>query len=462
MPRSTPGCPGCAARDKKIAKLEKRLAALEERLGQNSKNSHKPPSTDSPDAPAKAPKPKSGRKRGGQLGRDGKKRDLLPPEDIDRFVAHRPETCERCNAQLPEKAGPDDPAPSRHQVFDLPERPIEVTEHQAHACTCPQCGHVTRAEIPEELRKSNFGPRLVAMVSFLTGACQVSRRRVAEIVRDVFRITIALGTISNLEQEAADALEEPYEQAAEEARKDQPKNLDETGWKQQGRKRWLWVAATATVAFFVISTRGAKGLTALLGEKLLGIFTTDRWGVYNSRAKRFRQLCWSHLLRDFQKLVDRGGAAARIGKRAKEIGGDLFLLWKDFKAGGIDRETLRKCLQPLRRELKELLRQGTRLRNAKTATFCKNLLALEPALWTFARCEGVEPTNNHAERVLRTGVLWRKRSFGSQSDNGTRFVERILTAVQSRRLQKRPVFSFLVEAVTAHRAGRPAPSILPS
>jgi transposase len=290
----------------------------------------------------------------------------------------------------------------------------------------------------------------------------VSRRRVAEIFRDVLSITIALGTISNLEQEAADALEEPYEEAAAEVRKDRPKNVDETGWKEQGRKRWLWVAATATVAFFVISTRGAVGLTALLGEKLLGIFTTDRWGVYNARTTRFRQLCWSHLLRDFQKLVDRGGGAARIGKRAKEIGGFLFLLWRDFKAGDIDRETLRKCLQPLRRELKELLQQGTRLRDAKSATFCANLLDLEPALWTFARCEGVEPTNNHGERMLRTGVLWRKRSFGSRSDNGRRFVERILTAVQSRRLQKRPVFSFLVEAVSAHRAGRPAPSILPT
>ena len=274
---------------------------------------------------------------------------------------------------------------------------------------------------------------------------------------------ISLGTVSNLEAETGEALASPYQEAAEAVQAAPVKNLDETGWKQCGKRRWLWTAATAVVAFFSIhQLRGEEGLLKLLGGKLLGIFTSDRWSAYRVRATRFRQICWAHLMRDFQKLIDRGGREAKIGQKAKEIASWIFPVWKDFKTGGINRETLQGCLRSVRRDFKQVMEGGARLRGTKAAIFCQNLLDLEPALWTFAREEGVEPTNNHAERVLRRGVLWRKNCFGCASDRGARFVERMLTVAQSLRLQRRSVLEFLVKSVAAHRCGQQAPSILPA
>jgi len=470
-----PSCPKCGKLAATVAELEalvasqhsllerahKRIQALEERLGQNSRNSHNPPSRDPLNAPKRDPKPPTGKKPGGQLGHEGKKRDLLPPDQVDQFVAHVPNACENCHAKLhpkPETLG----SPSlRHQIVDLPEKPYAVTEHQVFGVTCGRCGHVTQGEIPREVAGSAFGPRLTALASFLSGANQVSRRQVEEIFEDVLGVPVALGTITNMEAEVTQALETPYQEAAETVREADAKNLDETSWKENNKNVWLWAAATATVAFMVIHTsRGIQGLRALVGGVLRGVFTSDRWKAYGIRARRFRQICWAHLVRDFQKLIDRGGEGAGIGHRAKELAGHLFMIWRDFKEGGIDRPTLQFAMRWVRKDFQLLLKQGVRLTDGKAATFCQNLLDLEPALWTFLRCEGVEPTNNHAERVLRRGVLWRKRSFGSRSDRGVRFAERILTVVQSRRLQSKRIFPFLVEAVRAHRTGCPAPSLI--
>jgi transposase len=316
--------------------------------------------------------------------------------------------------------------------------------------------------IPTEFARSNFGPRLAAVATFLCAACHVSRRRVREFFTDVVGTPISLGTISNMEREANDALKRPYAEAAEAVSVAGVKNVDETSWKQSGKTRWLWVATTPLLALFAVGNRGANGLRTLLGGKLLGVLVSDRWGAYNARPKRFRQICWSHLIRDFQKLTDRGSPEKLIGEQAHDVADSLFSVWRDFKNGDIDRETLARCLRPCRAKLKSILGEGAQLEGYKCAVFCENLLLLEPALWTFMRSQGVEPTNNHAERTLRTGVLWRKLSFGSQSDRGCEFVARILTVVQSRRLQNKPVVEFLVEALRAHRESRPAPSLLPS
>ena len=465
-----PGCAGCAAGAKRIAELEDlvkeqseaieslkaQVAALQERLGQDSSNSHKPPSSDPPGTPKRDGKKKSGRSRGGQLGRKGSNRRLVCEEDVDDFVHHHPSECKGCGKALPAESQPNDPKPRRHQVTDLREEPSGVTEHVAHARTCT-CGHVTRATIPPEIARSAFGPRLAAVVAYFIGECQMSRRQTQEAINDLFGIEISLGSIKNLEEEVSEALAEPVEEAAEVVRAAPVKNVDETGWKVSG---WLWVAATPLLAVFAIGNRGKQGFQTLIGEKLLGVFTSDRWGVYSAVKTPHRAICWSHLIRDFKKLIARGGASAKIGREAKAIADDIFLLWKDFKAGDIDREELKHALRPSRRKLKEILQRGARQKHAKTATFCQNLLDLEPALWTFLRVEGVEPTNNHAERVLRKGVLWRKKCFGSPSDKGCLFVTRILTAVQSRRLQKKPVYAFLLDAVNAHRTCQRPPSLV--
>jgi transposase len=472
---TSPSCPNCAKLAARVAELEavaatlqqlletahKRIKGLEERLGQNSRNSHKPPSTDPPHRPRPNPKPPSGRNPGGQLGHEGKNRGLLPPDQVDHFVAHVPEKCAICNTPLP-KPGPDAQPSIRHQVADLPPKACEVTEHQGFAVACGGCGHVNHGVIPEGVLNTAFGPRLTALASFFSGATQISRRQTEEIFEDVLEVPngIALGTVSNMEAEVTQALEAPYQEAGEAVRKAEAKNLDETSWKDRNETAWMWAAGTAMVAYFVIHAhRGFRGLKALLGGVYRGVFTSDRWKAYGRRALRFRQICWAHLTRDFQKLIDRGGQAAKIGHKAKELAGHLFTIWNDFKSGRIDRPTLQHAMRWVRKDFQVLMKRGAKIDDDKAATFCQNLLDLEPALWTFLRCEGVEPTNNHAERILRKGVLWRKRSFGSRSERGARFAERILTVVQTRRLQGKRVFPFLVEAIEAYRAGKAAPSL---
>ena len=239
------------------------------------------------------------------------------------------------------------------------------------------------------------------------------------------------------------------------------KNTDETGWSQAGQRRWLWTAATASAALFVIHLRRSfEGLQALLGQAIGGIVGSDRWTAYSKLPLEQRQICWAHLKRDFRKLIDRGGPAQAIGQVGIEVVECLFADWWSFRRGELGRPGLQARVERMARELQGVLEQGCGCADTKAAHFCANLLALYPALWLFATLEGVEPTNNHAERILRRGVLWRKNAFGCHSAAGCRFVERMLTVTQTLRLQGRPVLDYLVRAIEAHRSGRPAPQLL--
>jgi transposase len=256
LPAGTPGCPRCAALERQYNQVSavlktalERIAILEERARQNSRNSHTPPSQDPPNAPARARKEPTGRKPGGQPGHEGKNRGLLPPEEVQHFVPYVPTQCESCGAPLPSEPSPGDPRPIRHQVAEAPSRLCEVWEHQAHGRTCT-CGHVTWAEIPPEILASSFGPRLVAISAFLSGSCHLSKRQVEEVIEDVFRVPLGLGSVVNMERETTQALEAPYKEAANAVRDAPAKNLDETGWKVHGAKSWLWVAATGDHPIF--------------------------------------------------------------------------------------------------------------------------------------------------------------------------------------------------------------------
>ena len=490
-----PDCPGCRARDAiiqdlraLIAQLQARIAALEERvavaeeracaaeerarvaeervrelearLNQNSSNSSKPPSTDPPNAPKRPAKPPTGRKPGGQPGHAGHHRTRLPPSRIQHTEHYYPATCEHCQAPLPQSAQPGDPEPKWHQVAEVPVAPAVVTEHQAHGSLCPGCGHCTWAEIPAEIRAHGFGPNLTALVAYLSGCFRGSKRIIEELIEGLFHIPLSLGTVANLEQETSAALQQPYQEAQQAVQAASVKNADETGWYQAGKRRWLWMAATQTVAFFKICTgRGKAAFQELLGEIVTGVVSSDRWSAYNDLDLAQRQLCWSHLKRDFQKWLDRGGAGKDLGQAGLEAARRLFGLWRDFRQGGLDRPALQAALLPVQDELQAALAAGASCADRRVQRFCRNVLAVYPALWTFARIEGVEPTNNHAERTLRRAVIWRKVSFGNHSAAGCRFAERILTVVQTLRLQQRPVLDYLRQAIVAQRAGHPAPRL---
>jgi transposase len=466
----SPSCPGCRERDARIAALEQRVAELEAtvrdllaRLGNNSSNSSVPPSANPLGAPKPVVKTKSKRRRGGQPGHPPHLRELVPPERVNDIKSWVPRQCAHCHAPLPTDPSPTDPEPTRFQTIELPPVVAVVTEYQGQARTCPDCGAVTRAAIPRDILAHSVGPRLTATLSYFAGCHGVSKRGVEEIAAAVFDAPVSLGTVVNLEHEVSAALAAPHREALAAVQQAAVKHGDETSWKLAGQLCWLWAAATAGVVAFVIhAKRSAAGLTALLGAEIQGILCSDRWGVYNRVPAARRQVCWAHLKRDFQKVVDRGGPSVAVGQQGRLIVKKVFAAWHAFQAGQCTRAQLEAQLDPVANRLQRVLLEGAILGADPTvATFCENVLAAEPALWTFVRTEGVEPTNNFIERLLRRAVLWRRRSFGCVSVAGCRFVERILTVVQTRRLQDKSVLDYLHDALRAHRTGQPCPQLLP-
>lgn len=464
-----PACPGCRERDARIAVLERRVAELEAtvrdltaRLGTNAANSSVPPSANPLGAPKPVVKKKSKRRRGGQTGHPPHLKQLLPIDRVNQVVPYVPRQCEHCAMPLPAQPGANDPPPSRFQTIELPPVVSVVTEHQGHFRTCLECGKVTHAAIPQDIMAHSVGPRLTATLSYFTGCHGVSKRGVEEIAAAVFDAPVALGTVANLEQEVSAALAAPHAEAVAAVRAAEVKHADETSWKLAGKLCWLWTAATATVVAFVIhGKRSALGLTALLGAEIHGTLCSDRWGPYARVPAERRQICWAHLKRDFQKIVDRGGACVAIGRRGLKIVKKVFAAWHAFQDGRATRTQLQADLDRVAKQMNKLLVEGWILGDEKpVVTFCQNLLELEAALWTFTRVDNVAPTNNFMERLLRRAVLWRRRSFGCVSASGCRFVERILTVVQTRRLQGKSVLNYLHDALCASRAGRPCPKLL--
>jgi transposase len=465
-----PACPGCRERDARIAELERRVAELEAlvrdllaRLGTNAANSSTPPSANPLGAPKPVVKKKSRRQPGAQPGHAPHLKQLLPPERVQETVVFVPQQCRKCQTPLSAAAGPNDPAPTRHQIVELPPVLARVTEYQGHSRTCPCCGDVTPEAIPRDLLRHGTGPRLTATLSYLSGCHGLSKRGVEEIADHLFAAPVSLGTVANLEQEMSAALAAPHQEALAAIQAAEVKHADETSWKQRGKLCWLWTAATATVVAFVIhGKRSALGLTALLGLEIQGILCSDRWGVYGRVPPERRQVCWAHLKRDFQKIVDGGGPSVFVGRRGLRLVKEVFAAWHAFEDGRVTRTQLQADMEPLAIRMERVLLEGELLGDdPKVAAFCKNVLALEPALWTYTRIEGVEPTNNFMERLLRRAVLWRRRSFGCWSADGCRFVERILTVVQTRRLQGANVLEYLHTALSAHRASQPCPKLLP-
>jgi transposase len=455
-------CPGCRRLQKVVDLLQGRVRDLEARLGQNASNSSTPPSANPPSAARPVVKEPTGRTPGGQPGHTAYQRVRLPAERLQHIIQHVPKRCRACHHPLPAEPRPGDPEPHWHQVAELPDLTALVTEHQGHARACPGCGVVTRQPIPAEIRAHGFGPRLTAVMAYLSGARHDSKRGVEEIVETVFGVPIALGTVSHSEAEVSAALAGAHAEATQAVAAAAHKNTDETGWKRAGRLCWLWTAVSDDVALFrVHGQRGLAGLTALLGDDVRGILTTDRWCAYQRLDAYRRQLCWAHLVRDFQALVERGGPGQEFGEELLCLADDVFHDWYRVRDGTLARSSLRTYLDGQRPWLRDLLARGSVCGCAKAEALCRNLLAWEPSLWTFARVEGLEPTNNRAERALRPAVLWRRRSFGCHSERGCRFVERLLTVVQTLRLQGRTVVHFLQHAITAARQGFATPKLLP-
>jgi transposase len=447
------------ALQEQVITLSERVGALEERTRRTSRNSSQPPSSDPPSVSPRAQRKQSKRKRGGQPGHAGQGRPLLPPEHVDQIIDSTPQACTHCGEAL----GGVDPAPARHQVSELPRVVAQVTEYRRHTLVCPTCGEATMADWPVGMPTRRFGPRVAATVAYLTGRCGVSQREAQEILRTLGHLEVSLGSIAALEQTVSAAVAAPVA-AAQAAVQAQPVvNVDETSWQEQRQRCWLWVAVSALVTVFLVRpSRGSRSAKDLLGAAYAGIVGSDRWSGYTWLSLRQRQICWAHLIRDFEALVERGGPSAALGTALLDLADRLFALWYRLRADELDRTAFTLLVAPLQAELQALLGTGLAQSHPKTRHLCANLLKVEAALWTFVTVVGVEPTNNQAERALRRAVLWRRRSFGTQSATGSRFVERILSVVATLRQQDRDVLDYLTEATHAALLGVTAPSLLPA
>jgi transposase len=431
--------------------LTRQVQELRDQLNQNSTNSSRPPSTDGPAFKRPPPKPRGQRPSGGQPGHPLQRRPLLPADQTHDL---RPACCRRCGQAL---AG-SDPQPLRHQVLELPPLRPHVTEYRLHRLHCPCCSTSTCAALPAHVAGCQ-GPRLQATTALLTGAYRLSKREAAQLLEDVLGVPVAAGTVCDLERQTTQALEPVVAEATEHVR-GQPANVDETSWREARDKAWLWVAVGAYLTVYQVhATRGRQSLEALLGDDYPFVLTSDRWSAYNGMSLAQRQLCWAHLRRDFQAMIDRG--QQELGRGLLEVSDALFDCWHRVRDGTLSRKALQARIPVWRVNLRILLERGQECGCAKTAGTCRELLAVEAALWTFAYKRGVEPTNNAAERALRHAVRWRKTSYGTASAAGSRFVESILTVVESCRQQGRNVLAFLTSCCEAWRNQTAAPSLVP-
>ena len=335
-------------------------------------------------------------------------------------------------------------------------------EWRLHALECEHCHITTQATLPPGVPWGNFGPRLQAFVGMCAGSYRLSDRLIQQLVADVYGVDLSLGTVAKLQQQASDAVAAPVAEAEATVREQPVVHADETSWREARQKAWLWVAVTANLAVFLIRrSRGADVAKHLLGELFRGILVSDRWCGYNWVDQRRRQLCWAHLLRHFVDFEDRGGDAKGLGLALQHECHRMFHWWHRVRDGTLSRTTFRRYMRPVQRHILALLEGGSCSAVPKVAGRCKEILKLQAALFTFVSVAGVEPTNNLAERAVRQAVLWRKSSYGTDSEVGSTFVARILTVVTSLRLQHRHVLDWMTEACKARLERRPSPSLLP-
>jgi transposase len=442
---------------------EKQHVEMARAFGKNSHNSSLPPSRDGSEQKAKTnAKRRRGRGKrrrpGGQKGHVGRNRPLVPPERVSRWRHHHPKECRRCGKDL--HGVPAEAEPLHHQIAEIPEIKPTVTDHVRHRVTCPDCHTTTTAPLPTGVPRSSFGVNLRSLVVLLSGRFRISRRETVELCRDVFGLSVSLGTIANTLAKASNVLAAPYGEVEAAAKTADVAYADETGWREKAKPYHLWIVVTALVMLFRIARRTKAVAQDLLGAEFAGAATTDRYAAYRWIADDRHQVCWNHLRLDFAALAERDGDAKRIGEAGRKLSSKLFKVWHAYRADAIDGDTMRRRMTRVEMRTGQVLQEGCESRDGAARSLCQSLRRIEPSLFVFARVPGVEPTNNISERGIRAAVQWRKICLGTQSRGGSRFVERILTVVGTCRQQDRPLLPYLRDVLKAADAGREIPSLL--
>jgi hypothetical protein len=458
-----------------IRKLEREL----EMRDRNSTNSSKPPSSDGLAGLQRNRGRKRGqraktkrRKPGGQPGHPGHHRALVAVEQVQVVQELLPSQCQHCGERWtqPAEALPKTGRMRRHQVTEIPPIQPLITEYQCPSVVCSHCGEASCAPLPAEVR-GDFGPQLTAVIAYWTVVCRVPRRLVEAMLVDLLGIKISLGSTQKAWEEVSAAVQQPYEELERKLPHQAVLNIDETGWRTNGEKRWIWGLVAQQFVFYVVAAnRNAEVLVALLGAVFRGIIGSDRFVVYLNYRCAGLQLCWAHLKRDLVGLTEgRSFRSRQFGRDALAIVARLFRLWHRFRGDledrrgnpkSIDRAELIARSIPLQKSLFHLAATHLDDSDAEARNLARALFVHSEHLYRFLEVEGVEPTNNSAERSLRTAVQWRKICFGNRSQQGERAVARLLTVTQTCKRQNLPILPYLTQAVIYHRRGLPVASLL--
>jgi transposase len=440
-----------------IKKLTARVQELEEQLGASSRNSSKPPSSDPPTVP-RDKKPPTGRKPGGQPGHKRHQRQLFPPEKVRSVTDCKPDRCGQCQHRL----RGTDADPLRHQVADLPKVEPIVDEYRIHSLTCERCGCRTRGELPKGVPTGSFGPTVIATITLLLGVYGLSRRDVVAVMRDLFALPMSVGGVVGCQRIGAQALGPAHVEAQAQVQHAPVKYADETGWKLGNLYACLWVVVTPMVTVFLIQAERSRSAARQILGKVYGVLGTDRYSAYDYWPVRSRQFCWAHLSRLFVRFTERRDPhVVALGKALIAEKDQMFEWWHRVRDGTLARSTFQRHMGALKYRVRDLLEHAVRhVACAKTRRTCERLLNKFDALWTFVNRPGIEPTNNISERAIRRPVIIRKTSFGSQSQHGCRFLERVLTVHATLHQRGSSVHDFIVDSCRAYMRGTPAPSLL--
>lgn len=453
-----------AEQKKRIADLERQLALRQ----QNSTTTSKPPSSDglAGQQRLRGRRAKSRRRPGGQPGHPGHSRALVPPERVNTIIDFVPQTCRHCRRAL--QARDDIDGPRRHQVTELPPIEAHVTEYRCHRRVCRACGTMTPAPLPAEL-EGQFGPQLTALIAYLTVVCRLPRAVVQRLLEGALQISMSLGSTQKAWEEASAAVAVPYEALQDALPQQRVLNADETGHRTNGDKRWMWALVARTFVFYQIATsRGSDVLHRLLGPTFGGTLGSDRLPSYLTYAANQRQFCWSHFTRNLlsaQELA-KTPSTLRFCRDALALQKRLFRLWHRFRGdphargAPLTREELITRVRPIEKHLFGLAGRHVNAANNDVRNLARALFLHLPHFFTFVYEEGVEPTNNAAERALRTAVQWRKIMFGTRSADGEVAVARLLTITRTCQLQQLNALVYLTAAIRAHRRRQVVASLL--
>lgn len=442
---------------KEVVALRKKNESLNERNRTNSRNSSTPPSQD-PYKKKIIKKKKSKRNQGAQKGHPGRGRKYVASSEVDHIENCLPAS--QCSCQGSLQIQFDHYA--RHQQYELPVIIPEVTEYRFFTGVCEDCKEEFQGSLPAGTPPGMLGPEAMSTIASLTGDYRISRRETQRMLESRFGLPLSLGTISNVEKEVSEAINAPVEEAKQAIKEEDIVYADETSHKESGVKQWMWVAVTSFLSVFIICpTRATVSAKELLGEFFKGILVSDRFSSYNWVDTERRQFCWAHLIRDILKIGLRSGLDQKISENLLAHIKRMFLLWYKVREGTLNRKSFQLAMEFTKKSIEDLLEEGTTSTHKKTRGTCAQILKQKTALWTFIYTEGLEPTNNTAERTIRAYVLWRKMSFGSQSERGNRFIERMMTVRASCRQQNRNVTQFIKEALCAYYGKGKAPSLIP-